>query len=241
MKKDFNIGKTDALIIVDVQKDFCPNGALPVPEGDQVIPALNDYIKLFKKSNAKFFATRDWHPPNHISFKAQGGPWPPHCVQDSDGAKFHPQLNLPNNTTVISKAMDPLKEAYSGFDGTELAHTLTAQGITRLFVGGLATDYCVKNTVLDARKLGFETVLLLDATRGINLEPGDVAKAIDEIIKNGAEQVTLTNFPDPLEVPLTEEADAENFGARSLTKVETKKKARMRPKGPYKRVRTERG
>jgi nicotinamidase/pyrazinamidase len=241
MKKDYKLNETDALIIVDVQKDFCPNGALPVPEGDQVIPALNDYIKIFKKSNTKIFATRDWHPPNHISFKTQGGPWPPHCVQDSDGAKFHPELKLPKGTVVVSKAMDPLKEAYSGFDGTELARTLTSQSITRLFVGGLATDYCVKNTVLDARKLGFETTLLLDATRGINLEPSDVAKAIAEMTKSGAEQATLTNFPDPLEVPLTKDADTENFGAKSLAKVETKKKARMRPKGPYKRIRTERG
>jgi nicotinamidase/pyrazinamidase len=241
LKKNFNIGETDALIIVDVQNDFCPNGALPVPEGDQVVPALNDYIKIFKKANAKIFATRDWHPPNHISFKAQGGPWPPHCVQDSDGAKFHPDLNLPSDAIIVSKAMDPLKEAYSGFDGTELARTLTSQGVTRLFVGGLATDYCVKNTVLDARKMGFETVLFLDATRGINLEPSDVAKAIDEMIKSGAEQGTLTNFPDPLEVPLAEDPDTENLGAKSLAKVETKKKARMRPRGPYKRVRTERG
>jgi nicotinamidase/pyrazinamidase len=241
MKKDFTIGKTDALIIVDVQNDFCPNGALPVPEGDQVIPALNDYIKIFKKANAKIFATRDWHPPNHISFKAQGGPWPPHCVQNTDGAKFHPDLNLPSSTIIISKAMNPLKEAYSGFDETELAHTLTSQGITRLFVSGLATDYCVKNTILDARKLDFETILLSDATRGINLEPTDVAKAIAEIIKSGAEQGTLTNFPDPREVPLAEDPDTENIGAKSLAKVETKKKARMRPRGPYKRVRTERG
>ena len=241
MKKDFSVGKTDALIIVDVQNDFCPGGALPVPEGDQVIPVLNDNMKIFTKANAGIFATRDWHPPNHISFKAQGGPWPPHCVQNSKGAEFHPDLKLPSDTTIISKAMDPLKEAYSSFDGTELANTLKTQGVTRVFVGGLATDYCVKNTVLDARKLGFETVLLLDATRGINLEPGDVAKAIDEMIKSGAEQSTLTRFPDPLEVPLAEDPDTENLGAKSLAKVETKKKARMRPRGPYKRVRTERG
>ncbi len=241
MKKDFSVGKTDALIIVDVQNDFCPGGALPVPEGDQVIPVLNDYIKTFKKPNARIFATRDWHPPNHISFKAQGGPWPPHCVQNSEGAKFHPDLKLPSDTTIISKATDPLREAYSGFDGTELANTLKTQGATRVFVGGLATDYCVKNTVLDARKMGFETVLLLDAIRGINAELDDVAKAIDKMIESGAEQGTLADFPDPFEVPPVEDLDAERLGDKPLSKVETKKKARMRPRGPYKRVRTERG
>jgi nicotinamidase/pyrazinamidase len=241
LKKDVSVGKTDALILVDVQNDFCPGGALPVPEGDQVIPVLNDYIKIFKKANAKIFATRDWHPPNHISFKAQGGPWPPHCIQNSEGAKFHPDMKLPSGTTIISKAMDPLKEAYSGFDGTELANTLKTQGATRVFVGGLATDYCVKNTVLDSRKLGFETVLLLDASRGINAEPYDVAKAIDKMVKSGAEQGTLPDFPDALEVPLGEDPDAERLGEKPLSKVETKKKARMRPRGPYKRIRTERG
>jgi len=241
LKKDFSVGKTDALIIVDVQNDFCPGGALPIPEGDQVIPVLNDYIKIFKKANARIFATRDWHPPNHISFKAQGGPWPPHCVQNSEGAKFHPDLKLPSDTSIVSKATDTLREAYSGFDGTELANTLKTQGATRVFVGGLATDYCVKNTVLDARKMGFETVMLLDAICGINAEPGDVAKAINKMIEKGAEQGTLTDFPDPLEVPPTEDPEAERLGDKPLSKVETKKKARMRARGPYKRIRTERG
>jgi nicotinamidase/pyrazinamidase len=241
LKKGFSVGKTDALVIVDVQNDFCPSGALPVPEGDQVIPVLNDYIKVFKKANAGIFATRDWHPPNHISFKAQGGPWPPHCVQNTEGAKFHSDLKLPSAITIVSKAMDPLREAYSGFDGTELANTLKAQGVTRVFMGGLATDYCVKNTVLDARKFGFEVVLLLDAVRGINVEPDDVTKAIATMVQSGAEEGTLADFPDPLEVPPAEDPDAERLGDKPLSKVETKKKARMRPRGPYKRIRTERG
>jgi nicotinamidase/pyrazinamidase len=241
LKKDFSIGITDALIIVDVQNDFCPGGALPVPEGDQVILVLNDYIKIFKKANARIFATRDWHPPNHISFKAQGGPWPPHCVQNSKGAEFHPDLKLPSDTSIVSKAMDPLKESYSGFDSTELANILKTKGVVRVFVGGLATDYCVKNTVLDARKLGFETVLLLDAVRGINVEPGDVRKAIDEMIKNGAEQATLEDFPEPFEAPPAEDPDTELLEKKPLARVEMKKKAQMRPRGRYKRVRTERG
>jgi nicotinamidase/pyrazinamidase len=241
LKKNISVGKTDALIIVDLQNDFCPGGALPVPECDQVVPVLNDYIKIFKKANAKIFATRDWHPPNHISFEAQGGPWPPHCVQDTEGAKFHSDLKLPAEVTVVSKAMDPHKEAYSGFDGTDLTNRLTQNGVTRVFVGGLATDYCVKNTVLDARKNGFETVLLLDASRGINVEPDDVAKAIAKMVKSGAGQCTLTDFPDPLEFPQTEDPDPERLDEKPLAKFETKKKARMRPRGPYKRVRTERG
>ena len=241
MKKDFSVGKTDALIIVDMQKDFCPGGALPVPEGDQVIPVLNDYITIFRKAKAGIFATRDWHPPNHISFKAQGGRWSPHCVQNTEGAKFHPDLKLPSDATIVSKAMDPLREAYSGFDGTELARMLQTQGVARVFVGGLATDYCVKNTVLDARKLGFEAVLLSDAICGINAERGDVAKAIDEMIESGAEHGTLADFLDPLEVPLGGDPDAERLGEKPLSKFETKRKARMRPRGPYKRIRTERG
>jgi nicotinamidase/pyrazinamidase len=241
LKKDFSVSKTDALIVADVQNDFCPGGALPVPKGDEVIPALNDYIKIFKKKNANIFATRDWHPPNHVSFKAQGGPWPPHCIQNTEGAKFHPDLKLPDYTTIVSKAMDPLKEAYSGFEGTKLANTLKTQGVTRIFVGGLTTDYCVKNTVLDARKLGFEVVLLIDAVRGINVKPNDVTKAIDEMMDSGTEQATLTDFPEPLEIPPVEDSADEQLGNKPLSRVEMKKKARMRPRGPYKRIRTERG
>ncbi|MBT0159161.1 nicotinamidase [Candidatus Bathyarchaeota archaeon A05DMB-2] len=241
MKKEHVISKEDALVIVDVQNDFLPGGALPVPEGDQVIPVLNDYAKIFQKAGAKVFATRDWHPPNHISFKAQGGPWPPHCVQQSEGARFSPALKLPEGTEIISKATDPAKESYSGFDGTELAAKLKARGTKRVFVGGLATDYCVLNTVLDALKQGFDTVLLLDATRGINVKPGDVNRAIDLMTAKGADQATLDDFPDSLETPLHEEPTAEAIADKPLSKLEIKRKARMRPRGPYKRVRTERG
>ena len=231
----------DALIVGDVQKDFCLGGALPVPRGDEVIPALNDYIKIFKKANARIFATRDWHPPNHVSFKAQGGPWPPHCIQNTQGAEFHPDLKLPTDTTVVSKATNPLKEAYSGFDDTNLSETLQKQGVTRVFVGGLATDYCVKNTVLDASKLGFETVLLSDATAAINAQQGDAAKAVNAMTKNGTQQATLTDLIYPSELPPTSDPDDENLGEKTLSKFETKKKARMRPRGQYKQIRTERG
>ena len=214
---------------------------MPVPEGDQVIPVLNDYIQIFKKVNVGIFATRDWHPPNHISFKALGGPWPPHCVQNTKGAKFHPDLKLPSDTTIVLKAIDPLKEAYSGFDGTRLASTLKTQVVKRVFVGGLATDYCVKNTVLDALKLSFDTVLLFDAVCGINEKLGDAAKAIEEMVERGAEKGNLTDFLDPLEIRPAVDPDAERLGEKHLSKFETKKKARMRPRGPYKRIRTERG
>jgi nicotinamidase/pyrazinamidase len=239
LKKDFNLSKNDALIIVDVQRDFCPGGSLPVPAGDQVVPVLNEYIKLFKAAKAGIFATRDWHPANHMSFKAYGGPWPPHCIQHSEGAKFHPDLKLPDDTSIISKAMDPSKESYSGFDGTLLGDELKDKGVTRGFVGGLATDYCVKSTVLDAIERGFETVLLLDATRGINVKPGDVEKAIDEMIAKGAEKVTLTDFPEPLEI-LHEELGGEKIEEKPLTKAEKKKKARLRSRGPYRKARIER-
>jgi nicotinamidase/pyrazinamidase len=238
LKKNFNLSKNDALIIVDVQRDFCPGGALPVPAGDQVVPVLNEYIKLFKATNARIFATRDWHPPNHISFKAYGGPWPPHCTQNSDGAKFHPNLKLPDDTLIISKAMDPSKESYSGFDGTILGDELKKKGVTRVFVGGLATDYCVKNTVLDAIERGFETVLLLDASRGINVKPDDVEKAIDEMVAKGTEKVTLADFPKTLEIQ--EELGAEKMEEKPLTKAEKKKKARLRSRGPYRKARIER-
>jgi len=241
LKIDYSVGKTDAIIIVDMQKDFCPGGALPVPEGDQVIPVLNDYIKIFKKAKTRVFATRDWHPPNHISFKAQGGPWPPHCVQNTEGAKFHPDLKLPSGTTIVSKAMNPLKENYSGFEGAKLANTLRKQNVVRVFVGGLATEYCVKNTVLDALKLNFEAVLLSDAVSGINAKPNDAMKAVNEMIKSGAEQATLSSFLYPFELMPSNDPDSDQLGEKPLSKYETKKKARMRPRGPYKRIRAERG
>jgi len=238
LKKEIKLSKNEALIIVDVQRDFCPGGALPVLEGDQVVPVLNEYIKLFKKANARIFATRDWHPPNHISFKMYGGPWPPHCIQQSEGAKFHPSLKLPDDTSIISKAMDPAKESYSGFDGTTLAEELKKEGVARVFVGGLATDYCVKQTVLDAIALGFETVLLLDATRGINAKPRDVEQAIDEMAAKGVEKVTLADFPEPLEIP-QEQLGAEKIEEKPLAKADKKKKARLRSRGPYRKARIE--
>jgi nicotinamidase/pyrazinamidase len=239
LKSDLNLSKDDALIIVDVQRDFCQGGALPVPEGDQVVPVLNEYMKLFKKANGKTFATRDWHPPNHISFKAQGGPWPPHCIQGSEGAQFHPDLELTDDTYMISKAMDPSKESYSGFDGTSLEAVLRDRGVRRVFVGGLATDYCVKNTVLDAIERGFETILLLDAVRGINARPDDSEKAVFGMTAKGAETAVLKDFPEPARIP-SEKVPVEKIDEVSFTRAERKKKARLRSRGPYRKARIER-
>lgn len=180
-----------ALIVVDFQNDFCPGGALPVPEGDSVVSLLNRYIDVFSRSGAPIYATRDWHPEGHISFKERGGPWPSHCVQGTKGAAFHPRLTLPKNVTIISKGTDPNREAYSGFQGTDLIERLRQQKVGRVFVGGLATDYCVKNTVLDALKEGIETVLLEDASRGVNIHPEDSMKAVEEMKKAGASAVTI--------------------------------------------------
>jgi len=187
----------DALIIVDVQKDFCTGGALPVPEGEKIVPVLNKYIEKFHEAGALIVATRDWHPPNHSSFKNHGGIWPPHCIQETLGAEFHPDLKLPKETKIISKATSADKEAYSGFDGTDLEKELKNAGIQRLFIGGLATDYCVKSTVLDALRLGFETVLLFDAIKGVDVNPGDSERAIKEMLEKGAKKGLLSDFDDP--------------------------------------------
>lgn len=185
------LGKRAALVLVDVQNDFCPGGALAVPEGDRVVPLLNDYIRFFHRAGAPIYATRDWHPPEHVSFKPQGGIWPPHCVQNTKGAEFHPGLALPEEAAVVSKGSDPGREAYSGFQGTGLGERLKRQGIRRLFIGGLATDYCVKSTVLDSLGEGFETVLLRDASRGVEAAPGDTEKALAAMRDAGAHSVTL--------------------------------------------------
>ena len=185
------IDKADALIVVDVQNDFLPDGSLAVPEGDRVVPVLNRYLETFSARALPIYATRDWHPGNHCSFKAQGGPWPPHCVAGSPGAAFASALKLPAQTTVVSKAIAADKDAYSGFEGTDLDARLRAQGVRRVFVGGLATDYCVLNTVRDARRLGYEVYLLTDAIRAVNVKPDDGQKAEKEMQRLGAKPVTL--------------------------------------------------
>jgi len=186
------IDKQTNLIVVDVQNDFCPGGALAVPDGDKIISALNEYIKKFSDSGAPIIFTRDWHPPDHSSFKSQGGPWPSHCVQNSEGAKFHSNLMIPENAEIVSKA-DRKDEAYSFFRGTNLAEELHQRGIKRLLVGGLATDYCVKETVLDGLRHGFEVYHLDDASRGVNVNRDDSELALREMVSRGAKRIKLSD------------------------------------------------
>jgi nicotinamidase/pyrazinamidase len=184
-------GPGDALLIVDAQIDFLPGGRLAVPAGDEVVPVLNAYLRAFGRRGLPVFATRDWHPPDHCSFREHGGPWPPHCVAHSDGARFAPLLDLPCGVTIISKATEARKDAYSGFEGTTLDGILRAAGVRRLFVGGLATDYCVLNTVRDARRLGYAVRLLTDAIRAVDVQPGDGERAVAQMRALGAVDTTL--------------------------------------------------
>lgn len=181
----------DALIVVDVQNDFLPGGSLAVPQGDAVVPVLNAYAQRFSARGLPVFATRDWHPADHCSFKPQGGPWPPHCVANTPGAQLSANLQLPATTTVVSKATTADKDAYSGFEGTTLDAQLHERGVRRVFVGGLATDYCVLNTVRDALAHGYATFVLTDAIRAVNVRPDDGATALAEMKRDGARPFTL--------------------------------------------------
>jgi len=188
----------DALVVVDMQKDFMPGGALPVPKADEIVPVVNEYVKLFERAGLPVFFTRDWHPPNHISFKGHGGVWPPHCVQNTEGAEFHEDLYLPpDNKFIISKGTSPDFDAYSGFQGTLLEDLLRERGVKRLFVCGVATDYCVKNTAVGGLNLGFQVFLLRDAIRGVDVNPGDSERAVDEVLRRGGVLLELDNLTKP--------------------------------------------
>ena len=185
------MSQRDALIVVDVQNDFCPGGALAVENGDEVVPVLNRYIERFVALRLPIFATRDWHPIKTSHFKVYGGIWPVHCVQGTHGAEFHPDLKLTPEITIVSAGMAADEDGYSGFlgrdsSGRSLAALLRDRGVERLLIGGLATDYCVKHTVLDGIQEGFQVVLIGDAVRGVNLNPGDSEQAIKEMSAAGA-------------------------------------------------------
>jgi len=182
---------TDALLIVDVQNDFCPGGALAVPDGDAVVPVINRVARCLAGSGIPVFASRDWHPRDTMHFAERGGPWPVHCVAGSPGAAFHPGLELPPGTLIVTKGDDPAADGYSAFeghlpDGEALGDALARRGIRRLIVAGLATDYCVKRSVLDARQRGFEVVVVREGVRGVEVREGDTARAVAEMEAAGA-------------------------------------------------------
>ncbi|MCC2974474.1 isochorismatase family protein [Massilia sp. IC2-476] len=186
------LGKGDALLIVDMQNDFLPGGSLAVPRGDLVIEPINALIDLYREQRLPIYASRDWHPGQHCSFAAQGGPWPPHCVADTIGAAFSAALRLPRDAIVVSKAVLEAEDAYSAFNGTGLARSMRAEGITRLAVCGLATDYCVLNTVLDGIEAGFEVLLPLEGMRAVEVTPGDGDRAVARMLGQGAVPVSVS-------------------------------------------------
>lgn len=176
-------------MIVDVQNDFLSGGSLAVAGGDTIIPVLNRYIACFQACQLPIFATRDWHPPDHCSFQAQGGLWPRHCIAGSTGAAFPIDLKLPADTRIISKATSQQADAYSGFTATQLDELLQSLHIHRLFIGGLATDYCVRNTVIDALQCGYITFVLEDAIQAINQKPQDGQRALEDMLHQGAQLI----------------------------------------------------
>ena len=173
----------DALLVVDVQIDFCPGGNLPVAEGDQVVPVLNRWLAAAKEKGIPVYASRDWHPTGHMSFAARGGQWPDHCLQDSQGAAFHPELALPDDTVVISKGVRFDKDQYSAFDETGLAERLRQDGVSRVWVGGLALDVCVEATALGGREAGFDVRLIPEASKAITAD--GAARAITAMREAG--------------------------------------------------------
>jgi nicotinamidase/pyrazinamidase len=185
------LDKEDALLVIDMQYDFLPGGSLGVPNGHEVLAPINRLLALYGEQRLPVFASRDWHPANHCSFAAQGGPWPPHCVAGTEGAEFSRELAFPDNVIVISKADTAAVDAYSAFNGTTLARQLRERGITRVAVCGLATDYCVLSTVTDALEEGFDTLIVPEAMRAVDVHPGDGTRALDRMVARGAIAVRL--------------------------------------------------
>ena len=188
----------NAVLVIDVQNDFCPGGALAVPEGNMVVPIINDIIAVATKRGMPIFASRDWHPEETMHFNTKGGKWPPHCIQTTKGAEFHPELKLPTNRILISKGTEADEDAYSAFEGKDgykmtLRGLLDAQSVKKIFICGLTLDYCVKATALDAKKYGFEVLIFENATRAVNINPDDGIKAKFELWNKGIE---IKSFPD---------------------------------------------
>lgn len=194
--------KHAALLIVDVQNDFCPGGTLPVPEGNRVVEPLNRAAERFAAAGLPVVASRDWHPPVTRHFKDYGGIWPTHCVQESPGAAFHPALLLPAGTVVVSKGTDPERDSYSAFEavtqeGKSLEEFLTSEGVRHLYIGGLATDYCVSASALDALMIGFAVTVLTDAVAGVDVKPGDSERALEQMKRAGARFCTVDEITPP--------------------------------------------
>ncbi len=180
------MSRKPALLVVDVQNDFCPGGALAVPDGDAIVPRVNRAIELFERRGLPVLVTRDWHPPVTKHFKEFGGAWPAHCVQGTKGARFHRDLHLPKDALILSKGMDPEQDSYSGFqayngEGRDLESVVRDLGVDELFICGLATDYCVRATTLDATRRGIRIRVLGDAIKGVEVKPGDSEAAIREM------------------------------------------------------------
>ena len=173
----------DALLVVDVQNDFCPGGALPIPEGDRVVPVLNEWMAAAERAGLPVYASRDWHPQGHPSFVGEGGAWPVHCLQDTSGAAFHPDLRLPPDTLVVTKGTRFDQDQYSAFDQTGLHERLRKDGVRRLWTGGLAQDVCVRATAVDARRLGYEVALIPGASLPVTRE--DAEEALREMREAG--------------------------------------------------------
>jgi len=185
-----------ALIMVDVQNDFCSGGALAVRGGDEVVPVLNDYASRFSRAGLPIYATRDWHPEETSHFEPWGGTWPPHCIAGTNGAAFHSGLRFPKETVIVSKGTQPERDSYSAFHGQDyddrsFEESLRRRGVHHLYVGGLATDYCVKFSVLDALSQGFAVTVLVDAVRGVEREAGDSERALEQMKRAGASTATL--------------------------------------------------
>ena len=177
----------DALLVVDVQNDFMPGGALGVPDGDEIIPVVNDLVTRFRQAGLPIIFSRDWHPEGHCSFEDQGGAWPVHCVRGSPGAEFAPEILVPAEAVVISKATRRDEEAYSAFQDTGLTRLLNARGVARVIIVGLATDYCVLASARDALKSGFGILVVEEGVRAVNVRPDDGQRALKEMRRSGAE------------------------------------------------------
>ncbi|MBD3427055.1 MAG: isochorismatase family protein [Candidatus Omnitrophica bacterium] len=196
------MAKEKALIIVDMQNDFSPGGKLAVPGADKIIPVLNAYIKAFSSAQMPVLASRDWHPKRTEHFNEYGGDWPQHCVRNTKGAMFHPELELPEDAIIISKGMDPAKDSYSAFLGEDkagrsLVDVLEDLSVEEVFVGGVATDHCIRHTVIDALKEGYRTYLLTDAEKGV--EEQSSREAIEEMFSSGAQGLTFAELAGKLQ------------------------------------------